>query len=421
MNLTEINICWSNIKHHKKRTLKEIMNLDDNTLKRTKKLGIYFKIIFFIIVIIGIFFIKIKSREDIIIGVSAQLTGSQAELGVQQRNGVQLAVEKINESGGISGRKISLMIQDDLGTPEGAQLVDSELIRDGAVAIIGHSTTAQTLEGLKVTDPANIIMVGATVSTPELSGLDDNFFRVSSSFRDSAQIFARHIYNDKKIRSIAIIYDRDNMAYSSAYVNTFADEFQIVGGKITDKVNFSSNENSDFFYTLNNLDKEKPEGLLIVASDIDTALIAQKAKIKDKQVSIFASAWAQTEALISNGGQAVEGIELEQAYNLDEQSSNCIDFKSHYKARFGSEPSFGAAYSYEATLVLAEALRKTHGSREGLKEALLEVKNFSVITDNLSFDKFGDIERPWYLTTIHNGKFIMIGKLTANTSGGGQS
>lgn len=389
------------------------MNLSYRTLKRSKKLGIYFSITFLIIIIIGILFTVIKNRDDILIGFSAQLTGSQAELGVQQRNGVQLAVEEINDSGGIAGRKISLIVEDDMGSPEGAQFGDSQLIQKGAIAIIGHTTTAQTLEGLKVTNPANVIMIGATITTPELSNLDDNFFRVSTSFKSSAQNFAKHIYENKKIKSIAIIYDKDNMAYSNSYATIFANEFQALGGKITDKVNFSSSDDSDFSPLVCNLDKYKPEGLFIVASDIDAALIAQKTRLKDENVSIFTSAWAQTEALISNGGKAVEGMEIEQGYDLNNQSSVFIDFKSRYKARFGNEASFGAAYGYEATLVLAEALKKTHGNKNGLKEALLETTNFNGITDPLSFDKFGDVERSWYISTIHNGKFIMIDKLTS--------
>lgn len=389
------------------------MNLSYSTLKRSKKLGKYFSITFLIIVIIGILFTVVKSREDIIIGFSAQLTGSQSELGVQQRNGVQLAVEEINDSGGIAGRKISLIVEDDFGIPEGAEFGDSQLIKKGAIAIIGHTTTAQTLEGLKVTNPANVIMIGANITTPELSNLDDNFFRVSTSFKSSSQNFAKHIYEDKKIKSIAIIYDRNNMAYSNLYATIFANEFQALGGKITDKVNFSSSDDSDFSPLLCNLDKYKPEGLFIVASDIDAALIAQKTRLKNKEISMFATGWAQTEALISNGGKAVEGMEIEQGYDLNNQSSVFIDFKSRYKARFGNEASFGAAYGYEAALVLVEALKKTHGNKNGLKEALLETTNFNGITDTLSFDKFGDVERSWYISTIHNGKFIMIDKLTS--------
>ena len=205
----------------------------------------------------------------------------QAELGVQERNGVQLAVEKINASGGIAGRKISLIIHDDLGIPKEAESGDGELIKEGVIAIIGHATSAQTLAGLKVTNPANVIMIGPTVSTPELSGLDDYFFRVHPSFKNSAQAFAKYIYERSGITRMAIIYDKDNLAYSKTYSTIFTDEFQSLGGNITDEVSFSSVTQPDFSPLLSKLRESKAEGLLIVASDIDTALIAQRARLMD--------------------------------------------------------------------------------------------------------------------------------------------
>ena len=170
--------------------------------------------IFLIGAIISIF-VEHRKNQDIIIGFSAQLTGSQAELGVQERNGVQLAVEKINESGGIAGHKISLIIQDDLGTPKDAEIGDMELIKKGVVAIIGHATTSQTLAGLRVTNPKNVIMIGATVSAPELSGVDDYFIRVYPSFKNRAQSFTKFIHENKNLNKIAIIYDVDNLVYTT--------------------------------------------------------------------------------------------------------------------------------------------------------------------------------------------------------------
>jgi branched-chain amino acid transport system substrate-binding protein len=118
-----------------------------------------------------VFFLKGCIKEKpIIIGFAAQLTGVQAEAGVQERNGVQLAVEKINASGGIAGRKLELCVRDDFGVPDKAKEAESELIKAGAVAIIGHETSAQTLAGLEVTNPAKVILLGPVVSSPELSG-----------------------------------------------------------------------------------------------------------------------------------------------------------------------------------------------------------------------------------------------------------
>ena len=389
-----------------------------NRFKMKKSLKIYFIAIVLLTSLLLIFLWAHNKKVPIIIGFSAQLTGSQAELGVQERNGVQLAVEKINESGGISGRNISLIVNDDRGIPRIAEIGDKELIEKGAIAIIGHATTAQTLEGLKVTNPANIIMIGATVSTPELSGIDDYFFRVHPSFKNSAQTFANHIYESNGITNMAIIYDKDNSSYSKTYSKVFSDKFKELGGNITEEITFSSATQPDFSPILSKLQDSKPDGLLIVASDVDTALISQRAKIIDKKIKLFTSAWAQTETLISKGGQAVEGMEIEQAYNLTNQSESFIDFKSKYKARFGNEASFGSAYSYEAMLTLAEALKKTKGSKDGLKQSLLEINDFNVLIDKISLDKFGDVERPYYISTIDEGKFKMINKFTSANTGG---
>lgn len=373
---------------------------------------------FLLVGILGVFFIGIRKNKPIIIGFSAQLTGRQAELGVEERNGVQLAIEEINASGGIGGRRISLIINDDKGIPKEAQSGDSELMEKGAIAIVGHATTEQTLSGLKVTESANVVMISPTVSTPELSGLDDYFFRVHPSFKSSAENFAEYVYKNGDINNIAIIYDNDNVKYARTYSTIFVDKFQSLGGNITDEVSFSSMINTDFSPLLLRLSESKAEGLLIVASDIDTALIAQRARLMGWQVPMFTSAWAQTETLINNGGQAVEGMIIEQAYNLNNKAQDYIDFQFSYKTRFGNEPSFGAAYSYEAALVLIEALKKTNGNKEGLKQALLETQNFKGIMDTFSLDKFGDVRRPWYLSTISNGKFIMLDSLTSTNSGG---
>lgn len=136
-----------------------------------------------VITLIAIIISSNKKKNEIInIGFSAQLTGRQAELGVQERNGSQLAIEKANNDGGINGHMLSLIVHDDLGISQEAQNADKELIREGVVAIIGHATTAQTLAGIAEANKAKVIMMGPTVSTPKLSGIDDYFFRIHPSF-----------------------------------------------------------------------------------------------------------------------------------------------------------------------------------------------------------------------------------------------
>lgn len=361
----------------------------------------------------GIAFLLVNGpgKEPVRVGVAVQLTGVQSELGVQERNGVQLAVEEINASGGVAGRPIELIVRDDLGLPEGARTVDRELIQSGVAAIIGHTTSTQTIAGLAVTNPAHVVMISPTASTPELSGQDDYFFRISRDLVTAACSLARHVYQDRNLTRMAGIYDTDNAAYSKAYLEAFAAEYQSMGGKVVAKARFSSGAQPDFAPPAARLRAGNPDGLLIIAADIDTALIAQRTRLMDWPVPLFATAWAKTETLINNGGQAVEGLETESDIPMDNQTPDYFAFKARYKARFGEDPAFGAALGYETAKILATALQKTGGNAGGLAQVLAGIKNYKGLNFKISFDRYGDVIRPSYLVAVRDGKFVDIERL----------
>lgn len=369
-------------------------------------------IIVVLIALVATLVLILRPKETILVGFSAQLSGTQAELGVQERNGVQMAVEIINDAGGINGHKLELIIEDDYGIPEKAAEADAKLIEAGVAAIIGHATSSQTLAGLEVTNSAQVIMISPTVSTPLLSDIDDYFFRVYPSFQDSAKAFAQYIFEDNGGSTISVIYDSDNMAYTNTYYTTFKDEFIKLGGKIADVISYSSSTNPDFKEILVDLPNNNPQCLLLITSDRDAAYISQQTRILGWQVQLFSSAWAQTKTLIETGGQAVDGLILEQSYLLSSDTPTFLTFKNNYIDRFGTEPSFGAAFGYDAAMVLFEALKKTNGKADGLKEALTETTDFNGVAGVFTINQFGDVERPFYLCVIKDGAYIVLRELT---------
>lgn len=365
-----------------------------------------------ILLIIGLFMISVViscvGKQTIKIGFSAQLTGNQAELGIQERNGVQLAVEEINMAGGIDKKLIELIIKDDMGTEEGAKNANKELLKEDVVAIIGHATSAQTMAGLEITNPEGVILISPTASTPELSGIDDNFFRVVTSNKARTQTFAKRIYDKRGVNTLGIIYSTDNINYSKTYLDTFEEEYILNGGEITSKIDFSSKNEVDFEKIVYNIKNNSPQGVLIIANDFDTAIIAQAIRLEGLYIPIFTSAWAQTETLINHGGKAVENMEVEIVYPQDILTTKYIQFKDDFMSRFGKNPSFGASFGYESVKVLNIALEKNNGKSEGLKKALLEIKDFEGLIDNFSFDEYGDVERKFYFSKIENGEFVTI-------------
>jgi len=344
-------------------------------------------------------------QRPIQVGFSGELTGRNADLGVQGRNGAQLAVERINAEGGIAGRPLELLVRDDLGTPEGAQTADRKLIDAGVVAIIGHMTSGQSMAGVAVTNEAGIVLLSPTTSTPALSGRKDFFFRVNPVNALAARTMADHIYRTRGLARVAVICDDDNASYTLVYLDAFVGAYETLGGQITGKAHFSSAQKPDFRPLVDQLQHDQPEALLIITSDVDAALIAQQARLAEWDVPLFAAGWAQTEALLQNGGTAVEAMDLVINYDLNNETPALRAFQRRYRERFGRESSFAAAQSYEAMLLLAASLEKTDGDAETLPQALVTTEIEGLIGP-LSLDAYGDVVRPQFLVTVQDGAFV---------------
>ncbi len=351
-------------------------------------------------------------NDPISIGFAGELTGKGSDLGVYGRNGAQLAVEAINAEGGIYGRMLKLIVQDDMGTTVGAMSADRKLIEQGVVAIVGHMTSTQTLAGLQVTFPANVLVISPTASTATLGGKPDLFFRMVPVSNAEAKTLAIHVIKEHKIRKFAIVYDATNNSYVEPYQQGFAEVFRVNGGEITSLVGYySNNKQTDYAQLVEKLQSGGAEGVLIIASSIDTALVAQKIRMAGWQVPLFSSGWGWTQIMLQNGGTAVEGMEQINHFVEDRDYPPLQKFRDDYRRRYGEEATFASVYSYEAVQVLAAALRRTGGKVAGLPEALLQLRDFSGVNGKISFDSCGDVVRPLYLVSVKNRKFVSQGEL----------
>nr|WP_320133459.1 ABC transporter substrate-binding protein [uncultured Holophaga sp.] len=350
-------------------------------------------------------------HQPIRIGFAAQLTGQQAELGRQERDGTLLAIEEANRRGGLGGRPLRLLVQDDAGQAERAAAVDRELIRQDVVAIIGHCTTTQTQAAMAVTEPAGMVLLGPTCSSPTLSGRDDHFFRVYPAFPESARHFARQVTRLNHGGRLGVLWDLDNASFTQPYAATFLEAYRGPGRGNAVQKPFSSRSRPDFNDLLQQLRSEGVAGLLIIASDADAALIAQRTRLMGWPVPLFAGAWAQTLTLLEQGGHAVEGMRLEQSYAPDARNPREQAFREAFERRFGHPPSFGAAFAYESAGILLAALARTQGSPRGLKEALLSIHDFPGLSGPITFDRYGDVQRPFYLTAVRGGRFVTLAPL----------
>ncbi len=359
-----------------------------------------------VVMVLGLTWIGCSGSRPIKVGFSGELTGRRTDLGIDGRDGVQLAVQQVNDAGGVNGQPIELLVRDDQGTPEGAQAANRSLIEAGVVAIIGHMTSSQSMAGREVTQAAGVILLSPTTSTPQLSGLDDYFFRVNPVSDLESRTLARHIYSGRGLSRTAIFYDTDNTAYTQNYVSGFVQRYSTLGGQVIAEIPFSSSARPDLAALVDAGRIDQAEAVLIVAAAGDAALLAQRVVLRHSAVKLFASGWASTESLIQNGGRAVEGLELVVSQVADSQSPVFVDFQARFEAQFDRSPTFAAAQAYEAVLVLVAALEKSQGRSDRLKSSLLQIQDFPGLNGTISFDPFGDVIRTQFLIVIEGGCFV---------------
>jgi branched-chain amino acid transport system substrate-binding protein len=299
-----------------------------------------------------------------------------------------------------------LAVRDDLGTSDGSISADNELISDeGVFVIVGHMTSSTMMAAWPEFKDSGVVFLSPTVSTPQLSGLKDNFFRLIPVNSLVAERLALHAIKDLSLKRVAIFYDIDNTAFTDTYREGFARDFISNGGEIIMNYDFSSSTAPDFKPILGDLKKLNPDGIFIIASAFDTALIAQQVQLEGLGIQMLTTNWALTDDLIENGGLAVDGIVTVVAHDENNQSSEYLDFARRFQERFGRAPTFAAGYGFESILVLANALQKTNGEKDGLAEALLETRNFTGVNGNISFDEYGDVVRTLYLVVVRDGQF----------------
>ncbi|GFK93940.1 Leu/Ile/Val-binding protein [Fundidesulfovibrio magnetotacticus] len=346
--------------------------------------------------------------QEIVVGFSGQLTGVSSDLGVQGRNGAQLAVEEVNAAGGVAGKKLRLVAADDGYTPESALAADRELLDAGAVAIVGHMTSAQTMAVLPMLAGREVSLVSPTTATPELAGLKDNFYRVIPESGRWASALADHAARRLRVGGVFVAGDADNAAYTRTFNEAFTAHFQAAGGEVKGREEFSSRAGPDWTALASRVKASGAEAVLLSASARDVAAFAQAASLAGGKPLILCPAWPYTREILLAGGASVDGILFATSYTEDNPTPEFEQFRARYEARFGWPPNFAAAFSHDAVRLLAEALRVTDGSRRGLGEALISLGRIAGVMGPFSLDASGDVDREVFIVTIREGRFVTV-------------
>jgi len=346
-------------------------------------------------------------QEPIRIGFVGGMSGRVADLGVGGRNGALLAVEERNAQGGINGRIVELVIRDDEQNAETAGKVTRDLIERNVEAIIGPMTSSMALAIVPIVNKARLVAVSPTVTTTELSGLDDYFLRVLPDTHTYAPKSARFHLEKTGLRRAALIYDTGNSSYTVSWLTSFSKAFDRLGGRVVAVNSFKSGENVAFAPIVHDLLQHNPDLVVLVCSAVDAALLCQQIRKLDPRATISVSEWGSTERFIELGGAAVEGVYFAQFLDHSNTTPRYRSFLASYRKRFGQDPGFSGLAGYDAATVVLNALA-ARKSGMSLKSTILAVAAYQGVQRTIVLNRFGDTDSTTFITVVRNGRFVTL-------------
>ena len=347
------------------------------------------------------------NHSTIKIGYFGDLSGPTFNFGQSAINGVLMAADAVNQGGGINGRRIDIVIEDDKGSPEEAARLTAKLIdKDKVVAIIAGGTSGNSRAAAPKAQSSHIPLISPSSTDPAVTQTGDYIFR--ACFVDSFQgeVMANFAFNTLKAQKAAVIFDF-NSPYGRGLSDFFKLSFARLGGRIVSEQSYAQGD-ADFKGQLSTIRSAEPDVIYIPGYYGDVALIAKQARhIGLTQPLLGGDGWDAPE-LWQLGGDALNGSYISTHYSVDDPSPAIKTFVDMYKHRYGNSlPDAHAALAYDAARILFDAIGRA-GVTDGekLRNAMAQTKNFAGVTGLISMDTDRNAVKPAVVLKLQDVRFI---------------
>jgi len=342
--------------------------------------------------------------KPLVIGEYGSLTGSTATFGISARNGIDLAVEEVNAAGGVLGRPVKVIVEDDAGKPEEAAAAVTKLVnQDRVIAVVGEVASTRSLAGARVCQPAGVPMVTPASTNPQVTEVGDFVFRTCFIDPFQGTVMAKFARDHLKVERVAILRDIKN-DYSVGLADFFKKTFAELGGKLVGDESYSEGD-TDFRAQLTNLKATNPQALFVPGYYTEVGLIARQAREKGLTVPLMGGDGWDSPKLAEIAGDAVNGCYFSNHYTVESTEPRVQEFVKSYKAKYNEVPDAMAALGYDAAKILFNALA-TAGSTDAkaIRDALAATKDFTGVTGTITIDKDRNAVKPAVVLEMKGGK-----------------
>lgn len=360
------------------------------------------KILYLLIAVIVFFTYSCKNgnkqkdeKEVMKIGVITPLTGEVASWGEIQKDATNLAIEKINKTGGINNKKVKVIFEDSKASPkEGVAAFKKLYEADNVDIVVGVPASNVTLAIAPVANKMKKVLLTSGSTATEVGNAGPYIFRIMPSDEEQALVMSKWAFK-LGYKKIAIIYVENS--WGTGLLIKFEENYSKLGGEIT-AIESTKQDASDFRTQLLNIKNSKPDAIYAPLYTRNAGLMIRQAREMGIDLQILGADVYNTPDLIASGGEAVNGV----LYTQFSQGENVLfkEFEKEYELKYNKKPETYAGYCYDVIFIALEALK----GNEDIRKELLNINEFRGVTGLTSFNgKTSATGKTFEKWTVKNG------------------
>jgi branched-chain amino acid transport system substrate-binding protein len=353
--------------------------------------------IWFAILLAGL---RVDADEAVKIGEVNPITGAIGRYGATCHQGIQLAIDRANSSGGVLGKKIALLTEDNQSQAgQTSTIVRKFVTQDKVVAIIGDLTSSATLEGGPIAQAAKIPMVTPLATNPKVTEIGDYIFRVCFIDEFQGRVMARFALENLKTKKAAILTDT-KQDYSVGLSGFFKETYVKGAGSVVREQSYSSGD-TDFRAQLTSIKAAGPDVVFVPGYYPEVGIILKQARQLGLKVPfIGCEAW-DSPALLQVAGKAADGCYFSNQFSAGDPSPVVQEFGKIYREKFGSLPDNFAALGYDAANVVLDAIKRADSTDPTvIRDAIAQTKGFPGVSGNITIDAQRNASKPAVILAI---------------------
>lgn len=338
------------------------------------------------------------------IGAVLSLTGRGASYGERAQNGLQLAVDELN-AGDFKDKPLRLLVENSESSRDQARAAFQRLIEQEKIpAAVGFLLSDEVLACAPLANQRKVVLLSPFAGSDDIKNAGDYVFRNRESASRQAEAIARVAVERFGEKRFVVLHSRS--ANGISYRDAFVDAVLRLGIAAPPPTVTFEEGKTDYREQIQRLRDKAPEAVYLAGLDRELGLILKQSAELGFRPQFFASAAAISPKLLDIAGDAAEGLVGGSApFDPDSDESRVRAFVSAYEKRFGSQPDFLAANAYDAVHLIADQIRSGARDGESLKKGLYAVKNFPGVGGTMSFDSFGEVDKPITLVQVQGGAF----------------